>query len=104
MKIDGRWIHDVPLAELRASLGVIPQDPTLFRCVYLCVFVCVCLCVYLACTVSEAQVLVFLPLLRPLPCMTLLALGCLNTLSFPFDTPRDRRCCAAHALPHVCRT
>ena len=30
--IDGRWIHDVSLSELRASLGVIPQDPTLFRC------------------------------------------------------------------------
>jgi hypothetical protein len=29
--IDGCWIHDVSLAQLRASLGVIPQDPTLFR-------------------------------------------------------------------------
>jgi hypothetical protein len=34
IRIDGRWIHEVPLAELRASLGVIPQDPTLFRCVH----------------------------------------------------------------------
>ena len=31
IRIDGRWIHDVPLQELRASLCVIPQDPTLFR-------------------------------------------------------------------------
>ncbi len=32
IRIDGKWIHDVPLQELRASLCVIPQDPTLFRC------------------------------------------------------------------------
>jgi hypothetical protein len=30
--IDGRWVHDVPLQELRGSLCVIPQEPTLFRC------------------------------------------------------------------------
>jgi ABC-type multidrug transport system fused ATPase/permease subunit len=30
IRIDGRWIDEVSLEELRASLCVIPQDPTLF--------------------------------------------------------------------------
>lgn len=30
IQLDGRWIHDMSLAELRTSMCIIPQDPTLF--------------------------------------------------------------------------
>ena len=33
IRVDGVWIHELPLSALRKSMGIIPQDPTLFRCV-----------------------------------------------------------------------